>query len=78
VLIRGQRAPLVGRVCMDYCMVDVTDLRDVAVGEEVVLYGRQGNEFISLDEVAKHIGTINYEVACGLSVRVPRYYVYRP
>ena len=70
VLIRGQRAPLIGRVCMDMCMVDVSRIRDVRVGDEVILFG----EGLSVDEVASKIGTINYEVVCGIGKRVPRIY----
>lgn len=77
VLIRGLRVPLVGRICMDYCMVDITDLPEVAPGEPVVLFGRQGNEQISVDEIAELVGTINYEVVCAVSARVPRYYKYQ-
>ncbi len=74
VLICGKRVPLVGRVCMDMCMVDVTSLPNVKVGEEVVLIGSQGKEKITADEIAKLTGTITYEVVCGISKRVPRIY----
>ena len=74
VLIKGKRAPIVGRVCMDQCMIDVTGFEDVAMGDEVVLMGRQENEFISAEEIASRIGTINYEVVCMFSSRVPRVY----
>ena len=72
VLIRGQRAPVVGRVCMDLCMVDVTEVAGVAMGDEVVLLGAQGEEQIPADELAQLAGTIHYEVLCGVSARVPR------
>jgi len=75
VLICEKRVPIVGRVCMDMCMVDVTSLPDVKVGEEVVLIGSQGKERITADEIAKIIGTITYEVVCGISKRVPRIYL---
>ena len=75
VLIKGQRVPIVGRVCMDQCMVDVTNLgEEIRMGEEAVLLGAQGPEFISADEIAARIGTINYEVTCMISHRVPRTY----
>ncbi len=74
VLHAGRRVPLVGRVCMDQIMVRI-DAKDAQVGDEVVLYGGQGAEEISLDEVAEWLGTINYEVACKLSGRVPRVYL---
>ena len=74
VLIQGRRAPIVGLVCMDMIMVDVTDLAPVPVGETVTLIGQQGGESIWADEVADWIGTIPYEVLCGIGSRVPRLY----
>lgn len=74
VLIQGRRAPIVGLVCMDMIMVDVTDLAPVQVGETVTLIGEQGGESIWADEVADWIGTIPYEVLCGIGSRVPRLY----
>ena len=74
VLIRGRRAPILGRVCMDMTMVDVTHLPDVRVGDEAVLIGRQGAEEITADEVAELTGTISYEVLCRIGPRVPRSY----
>lgn len=74
VLIRGQRVPVVGRVCMDHCMVDVTALPEIQLGEEVVLVGGQGKEFISAEEVACWRGTMVYEVLTSISSRVARVY----
>jgi len=74
VLIQGRRVPIVGLVCMDMIMVDVTDLAPVTVGETVTLIGQQGEESIWADEVAGWIGTIPYEVLCGIGSRVPRIY----
>ncbi len=74
VLIGEDRAPVVGRVTMDMTMVDVTDLPEVKPGDEVVLIGRQGEDVITADEVADWAETINYEIYCALSHRVPRYY----
>lgn len=71
VLIRGQRAPLVGRICMDQCMADVTHIPGVAVGDEVLLFGGPS---LPVEEVAEHMGTINYEIICMLDNRVPRLY----
>ncbi len=73
-LHEGKRAAIVGRVCMDQIMVRI-DSRSAHVGDEVVLYGRQGDEEISLDEVAELIGTINYEIPCMLNYRIPRVYL---
>jgi alanine racemase len=75
VLVQGVRVPVVGRVCMDQLMLDVTDLPGVKLGDQVVLYGQQGADAITLDEVAANIGTINYEVICALGRRVPRCYL---
>jgi alanine racemase len=74
VLIRGRRAPVVGRVSMDLLTVDVTDIPGAALGDEVVLLGRQGGEEVSAEEIAAKIDTISYEVLCGVSARVPRVY----
>lgn len=74
VLIREKRAPVVGRVCMDLIVVDVTDIPGVSTGDEVVLIGRQGREQITADEIAKKIGSISYEVLCLIGKRVPRVY----
>ncbi|NCO23822.1 MAG: alanine racemase [bacterium] len=62
VLVRGQRVPIIGRVCMDQCMIDVTNLTQVEIGDEVVLWGRQGEEMITVEEIAQKIRTINYEI----------------
>jgi alanine racemase len=75
VLIKGKRAPVVGVVCMDMVMVDVTNVSKVKIGEEVVLLGSQGEETISAEEIAEKIGTISYEIFCGISKRVPRVYL---
>jgi len=72
VLIRGRRHPLVGTVSMDNVTVDLGAETDVEPGEEVVLIGAQGEETILAEEVARRLGTINYEVTCGISARVPR------
>ena len=76
VLINGEPAPVVGKICMDQCMVDVTDLKTgVSVGDEVVLFGSQGSNRITIEEVAAQIGTINYEVVCIIGKRIPRVYL---
>jgi alanine racemase len=72
VLVRGRRAPLVGRVCMDQAMIDVTGIPGVRQGDEVVLIGRQGEDCITAEEVATRLGTINYEVVSAILARVPR------
>ncbi len=74
VLIRGKRAPVVGRVCMDLITVDVTDIPGVEKGDEVVLIGNQGKERITAEEIAGIIGSIPYEVFCLIGKRVPRVY----
>lgn len=74
VLVRGERAPLVGSICMDQIMVNVTHIPNVQVGDEVVLLGSQGDERISPEEMAAWLGTINYEIPNLFMPRVPRYY----
>ena len=74
-LIRGKRAPIVGRVSMDMCTIDVTHIPDCAVGDEVVLLGRQGQEYISANEIAAKAKTISYEVLCALGKRAPRIFL---
>ncbi len=75
VLIRGQYAPVVGNICMDQCMVDVTDIPNVKKYDEVVLIGKQGENTILADEIAEKTGTINYEIVCRIGKRVPRVYI---
>ena len=75
VLVRGKRAPILGRVCMDQMMVDVTDIPGAQAGDEVVLLGRQGDERIDAEEMAAWLDTISYEVLCSPSRRVPRVYI---
>jgi alanine racemase len=74
VLIQRQRAPIIGRVCMDMCVVDVSGIKNIHAGDEVILFG----ERLSVDEVARNMGTINYEVVCGIGKRVPRVYIGEP
>lgn len=74
-LVAGRRVPIRGRVCMDQTMIDLTDVPGVQVGDEVVLYGSQGTERISLEEIARLAGTIPYEITCQVGRRVPRAYV---
>jgi alanine racemase len=75
VLVKDHRVPIVGRVCMDMCMVDVTDVPDVVEGDEVVVIGRQNDAEITAEEVAELCGTISYEILCGISARVSRVYL---
>ncbi|RAL22106.1 alanine racemase [Thermoflavimicrobium daqui] len=74
-LVRGIKVPIVGRVCMDQLMLDVTKAMPVQIGDEVVLYGKQEDAEIHVDEVAKQLDTINYEVTSMLSRRIPRIYL---
>ncbi len=75
MLVHGQRAPIVGRVCMDLTMIDVGHIPGVKPEDEVVILGRQGGEMITADEIARLINTINYEVVSSITARVPRIYV---
>jgi len=72
VLVRGQRAPIVGRVCMDQTVINVSHIPNVRIGDEVVLIGHQGDDEIAAEEVADWLGTINYEVVSEILARVPR------
>lgn len=75
VLIKGQRAPILGRVCMDQFMIDVTDIdTDICVGDEVTLIGKSGEEIITMEELGELSGRFNYELACDLGKRIPRIY----
>ena len=74
-LIRGKRAPIVGRVSMDMCTIDITHIAGCAVGDEVVLLGEQGKEYISANEIAAKARTISYEVLCALGKRAPRVFL---
>ena len=74
VLIRGKKAPILGRICMDQMMVDVTDIPDVERGDRVVLMGRDGEETITVEQIAAAADSFNYEFVCGISRRVPRIY----
>lgn len=75
ILVHGKRCRIVGRVCMDQLMIDVTDVPQASSGDIVTLIGREGNDVITADELASVYGTIGYEVVCGISKRVPRIYV---
>ena len=74
VLIRGKKAPILGRICMDQMMVDVTHISDIDINDKVVLVGRSGDEVITMEEIAEAAGSFNYEFVCGISRRVPRIY----
>ena len=76
MLVHGQRVPIVGRVCMDLTMLDVGGISGVALEDEVVVFGEQGDEAITADEIAASMGTINYEVVSTITGRVPRIYCY--
>ncbi len=75
VLIRGQYAPIIGKICMDQFMVDVTEIDDISEGDIVTLIGTDGGHVISVEEVAELSHSFNYEYVCGISTRVPRKYI---
>ncbi len=75
VLLAGRRVPIVGRICMDQFMIEVPPDVEAMLGDEVVLIGRQGDEYISAEEVATHMGTVNYEIICNIGPRIPRVYI---
>lgn len=74
-LINGKKAPIVGRVCMDQFMVDITDIPGVKAYDEVVLIGKSGDEILTADDMAQMLGTIGYEVICDVGKRVQRIYL---
>ena len=74
VLIKGQKAPICGRVCMDQCMVDVTDIPGVKIGDTVTLLGKDADEEITMEQLGELSGRFNYEFACLITPRVPRIY----
>ena len=75
MLIHGKRAPIVGRVCMDFTMLDVGGIDNVRVGDEAVIFGPQGNDSLTVDEMASSLNTINYEIVSTITARVPRVYL---
>ena len=74
MLIRGHKAPILGRICMDQLMVDVTDIPGVALDDTVTLVGGDGKHRISMERIAAAADSFNYEFVCGISRRVPRIY----
>ena len=73
--MNGVNAPLAGNICMDQCMIDVTDVPNVKVGDEVIIMGSDGKNTILADDIAKATGTINYEIICAFGQRLPKVYV---
>ena len=78
VLVGGIKCPVVGNICMDQCMVDVSAVPDVKLGDEVVVLGKQGDQEISADDLAAINGTINYEITCCFDLRIPKVYINYP
>ncbi|QZY55766.1 alanine racemase [Crassaminicella profunda] len=74
-LVAGKKVPVVGRICMDQCMLDVTDVENVQVGDEVILIGTDGNNTILADDIGNLLDTINYEIVCMVGRRIPRVYI---
>ena len=75
VLIKGQKAPIIGRICMDQMMVDVTDIKEAKEGDKVTLIGTDGAFSIKADELGELSGRFNYELVCDLGNRIPRHYI---
>ena len=75
MIVLGKRAPIVGRVCMDQLMLDVSKIPNVCEGDIVTVFGKDGKEIITVDDLAATIGTINYEIICLIGKRVPRVYI---
>ena len=75
MIVNGKFAPIAGNICMDQCMIDLTDVPDVKVGDEVIIMGSDGINEISADDIAEATGTINYEILCAFGQRLPKVYV---
>ena len=75
MIVNGKFAPIAGNICMDQCMIDLTDVPDVKVGDEVIIMGSDGVNEISADDIAEATGTINYEILCAFGQRLPKVYV---
>ncbi|WP_312352985.1 alanine racemase, partial [Aminipila sp.] len=75
VLVNGVIAPIAGNICMDQCMIDVTDVPNVKVGDEVIIMGSDGKNTILADDIARATGTINYEIVCAFGQRLPKVYI---
>lgn len=75
VIVKGEYAPVIGNVCMDQMMIDITHIKDVKMGDEVIIMGKSGDKAVTAEELGALMGTINYEVVCGIGKRVPRVYV---
>jgi alanine racemase len=75
VYIKGKRVPIVGRICMDQLMIDVTDIDDIQIGDEAVLFGVGNDDYPKVEEIAALLGTINYELICMMGRRIPRIYI---
>jgi alanine racemase len=75
VIINGKYAPVIGRICMDQTMIDVTGIDGVKIGDEVIIIGTEGNKSITAEQIAEYAETISYEILCGISPRVPREYI---
>ena len=75
VIVNGEFAEVIGTICMDQCMIDVTHIKNIAIGDEVVVFGRQKNKTIPVEEIANNLGTVSYEVLCDIGRRLPRIYV---
>ncbi len=75
VLLHGQRVPIIGSVCMDQCMIDVSKVPEATIGDDVMMMGEQGEERVTADEIADKVGTISHEVVCSADKRVPRIYL---
>lgn len=75
VIVGGKLCNLVGNICMDQCMIDVTDVNNISIGDEVILFGKDGCAEVAVEELAEKMGTINYEILCMVGKRIPRIYI---
>ncbi|WP_346915238.1 alanine racemase [Clostridium sp.] len=75
IIVNGKFAKIIGRICMDQCMIDVTDIENVKAGDDVIILGEEGNLKFNADDMAEALGTINYEILCRIKSRIPRVYI---
>lgn len=75
MLVGREKVSQIGRICMDQCMIDVTKVNNINVGDEVTLFGGEGDQSVTVDDIAERLGTINYEITCAVGRRVPRVYI---
>ncbi len=75
IFVKDKIVPIVGKICMDQMMIDITDIDNVNIGDEVILFGYEDDRYPTVNEIAKALGTVNYELICMMGRRIPRIYI---